>query len=462
MSIPPVYYNVQASAFNAPYDGVTDATTAIHLARDTAGPGATLMFPPGAYKVNGLVANVANQAWVALPGASFVGSNPIITVSASGVILQGDAWDGNTVDQRTNAARIVRAAASGNNLLANGGLESWLNGSGPITATGATADNWTLTLGASSTASVSKDTTNQDSGSGACLAVTYTHAAETTIGQPLANYAECQGMTLTLSVRVKTSTANAVRPFIYGNVNGYHYGSYHNGNGNYQTLTVTATMASSGLTFVMVGIALDASCTAYLDNASLVVGNAPFAYQATSPLTLPALVRFTPPVILAVDTSLVTFSGIPQTYRDLRLRITAKKQNNVNVNGDFNMRYNADTGANYDYVVSWANGGASPASGTYEGIAQSVLDLAWLTTGSSANVHQAGSTIIDILDYANAAWWKNHVFCGYGSDAVTGRLWSFQGGGTWHNTAAITSISLFDSNGNNLAAGSTFELFGVP
>ena len=168
------------------------------------------------------------------------------------------------------------------NLLTNGGFEIWQRGTGPFTAVGVhSADRWVVSPGGSSTMSVSRDGTNIDPQGGGqySAAVTYTHNAESFFYQPL--YSESthlRGRTISASVRVRTSTANAVRLAIYDGV--YTYGAFHTGDGTWQTLTVTRAVSGSQCD---VRIAFDASCTAYVDNAMLVVGSVPADYAPLHP-----------------------------------------------------------------------------------------------------------------------------------------------------------------------------------
>jgi hypothetical protein len=69
---------------------------------------------------------------------------------------------------------LLGPSAQRPNLLTNGGMELWQRGNGPFTGSVWACDRWQLSLGGTSTMSVSKDTTNQDTGSQACAAVTYT------------------------------------------------------------------------------------------------------------------------------------------------------------------------------------------------------------------------------------------------------------------------------------------------
>lgn len=71
-------------------------TTAIHAARDSAGVNGTVLFPPGAYSVNALSANVAGQTWLLRAGTQLTlaatQNTDLIGISAVDVTIQGESW----------------------------------------------------------------------------------------------------------------------------------------------------------------------------------------------------------------------------------------------------------------------------------------------------------------------------------------------------------------------------------
>jgi hypothetical protein len=92
-----------------------------------------------------------------------------------------------------------------------------------------------------------------------------------------------RGRTVSLSVRVRTSVANAVRIVVNGDIAGGIVNSaYHTGDNTWQTLSVTVTYnANAADSYLTIGFSL--SCTAYLDNAMLVVGSVPADYAPLHP-----------------------------------------------------------------------------------------------------------------------------------------------------------------------------------
>jgi len=175
------------------------------------------------------------------------------------------------------------------NLLTNGGFENWQRGNGPFTVGNAyQIDRWYVGIVGTDTYSLSKDTTNMDIGSNACAAMTFTLGSGgggSNIQQVLKSVDEnLRGLTVSLSVRVRTATANAVRVSLTSDGTGATnvYSSYHAGGGTYQTLTVTYAVPSNA-TYVNITIYFAASCTVYLDNAMLVVGSVAADYAPLHP-----------------------------------------------------------------------------------------------------------------------------------------------------------------------------------
>lgn len=96
---------------------------------------------------------------------------------------------------------------------------------------------------------------------------------EQTIEAGAATY---KGQPLTFRLRVKCSTANAVCLTIFDQV-GYTQSPFHTGDGTWQTLAVTRVLDPSA-TLLRAGAQFLASCTAYLDNATLTAGTVGLPY----------------------------------------------------------------------------------------------------------------------------------------------------------------------------------------
>src|SRR5215471_4867408 len=217
----------------------------------------------------------------------------LIRADVNGVNLGNTTITGPTL---TLPAGSVPNAALGPdvaraNLLTNGGFEIWQRGTSfAAAAPGAAfqADRWQISGAGTGTLQLSKDTTNQDTGSGACCAATYAHVAGAllVVAQPLpsAEYPQLKGRAASFSMRVRTSVANMVRVAIYDG-SAWNYSPYHNGNGTYQTLTVSNITLAAGASAWQVGAWWDNAISglAYLDNAMLVVGSQPANYAPPHP-----------------------------------------------------------------------------------------------------------------------------------------------------------------------------------
>jgi hypothetical protein len=174
--------------------------------------------------------------------------------------------------------------------LVNGGFDIWQRGTSFTLGAGAAygPDRWGVNGIGSATINLVKDTSNADSASGACCAATYTHVAgsQLNIQQTLtaAENPQLKGRVVSFSMRVRTAIAGMVRLGVYdGTV--WNYSPYHNGNGAYQTLTVSNITLGAAAAAWYVGLWWDSAISglAYLDNAMLVIGSQAANYVPLHP-----------------------------------------------------------------------------------------------------------------------------------------------------------------------------------
>lgn len=159
----------------------------------------------------------------------------------------------------------------------------------------------------------------------------------------------------------------------------------------------------------------------------------------------------------------IAFTGIPATYKSLRLVLTGRSTENA-VNTALSLRLgtggSGDSGANYDYQRMRAQATTQTDA---EAFAQNQLDLGFVTGDSgSAPANASSSLIVDLPDYANAAYEKTieHYGCvKYG--VATGTLIKQVTSGFWRNTGAIACIEINLAAGN-WKAGSACTLYGLP
>jgi hypothetical protein len=144
----------------------------------------------------------------------------------------------------------------------------------------------------------------------------------------------------------------------------------------------------------------------------------------------------------------ITLSSIPQTYNHLQLIIQNYKP--VFDGGNVAMRFNADAAVDRHSNVTTINASSQTFSSTRVSL-----------SASNDNSVATGLTITNIYNYTNTATWK---FCNSFSvsvNATTTANFNFTtiNGGIYNQTTAISSLELFDPNGN-MTSG-TVLLYGV-
>jgi len=152
-------------------------------------------------------------------------------------------------------------------------------------------------------------------------------------------------------------------------------------------------------------------------------------------------------ITLSSTQATVTFSNIPNTYRDLRLIISAATS--ANSNNIF--RLNGDSGNNYVGIYATGNG-TSPSTGTEGGTFMNLDSSAFTTT---------------VVGETNHLWEINDYSATDKHKTILGRTNRAAGAvdmhvGRWVSTSAVTSITLLPyTGGYTWSAGSTFALYGI-
>ncbi len=102
-----LFYDVTDAG--AVHDGTTDDTTAIHTARDAAGVGGRVYFPPGTYVVKNLRASLNGQTWLLHPQAvlklasSALATDDMLRATATAdVTIEDGQWDFTASPSRTH------------------------------------------------------------------------------------------------------------------------------------------------------------------------------------------------------------------------------------------------------------------------------------------------------------------------------------------------------------------------
>jgi hypothetical protein len=190
---------------------------------------------------------------------------------------------------------------------------------------------------------------------------------------------------------------------------------------------------------------LDASITSLSAGSLTTVARADHIHTLSK---VPVLIAST---TLASDTSSISFSSIPGTYKTLRLLWVLKTSATGGATDTAKIQVNGDTASNYSSF------GAGQVS------SQSYVELPVNCQAASTTQFAAGETYI--FSYADTTGTprKNILSLSiYNSSITTNIGWYGVSGGQWTGTSAITSIQLTPIIGPNWKTGSTIQMYGYP
>lgn len=157
----------------------------------------------------------------------------------------------------------------------------------------------------------------------------------------------------------------------------------------------------------------------------------------------------------------ITFSSIPQTYTHLQIRGTGSASyGSTQDYGNAGLRFNGDTGTNYTYhIMRGYHDGTTAYTQTGGGASFSYGLVSIAHLSPSMNSLSAGM-IFDILDYTNTNKYKTMRGLG-GVDGLRNTSAGIQlGSSVWKNSSAITSITVYQANGNWFS-NTQFALYGI-
>lgn len=153
------------------------------------------------------------------------------------------------------------------------------------------------------------------------------------------------------------------------------------------------------------------------------------------------------------------FSSIPQNFAALRI-VLLGRSTAAAVAVPVALRFNGDTGSNYDQQIFYSNGT------TVAAVASAASATAQFATilGSTATANAAGMAILDIPAYASTTFLKVATSTGgrFGTSGATATYEAATFAINWRSTAAITSVTIADLSGGSFVAGSTCSLYGIP
>lgn len=158
-------------------------------------------------------------------------------------------------------------------------------------------------------------------------------------------------------------------------------------------------------------------------------------------------------ITLSASAASVTFSGIPQTYTDLVLRMSTRTAN-ASIFTNLLLRFNGDANGNYGYTTLYGNGsGAASVRG-----ASQVYSFGLYGNNSANSTANTFSNIETYIpNYTGSAYKQHSISSAVENNATEAYLAA--SADLWMNTAAITSIEITQSSG--FIAGCTFHLYGI-
>jgi hypothetical protein len=195
---------------------------------------------------------------------------------------------------------------------------------------------------------------------------------------------------------------------------------------------------------------LVASSTGSLLNLS---GTATVACVAKATDSLNVIGKF---VATGVETSW-TLDNIPQNFTDLE--ISAFGENTSAANVSPTLRFNNDSGANYDTQRQYASGTTNSAD---QQLAQTSFISWWNWQGTNVSGPGNSSGFLRVFGYANTNFHKGvYGNWRHPNNNTTGQQYVLHVSGNWRSAAALTRIDVALPSGA-FAAGSSIVVRGIP
>jgi hypothetical protein len=157
--------------------------------------------------------------------------------------------------------------------------------------------------------------------------------------------------------------------------------------------------------------------------------------------------------VLTVDTASVTFSAIPATYTDLALRVSARSS--AATQYEIQLRPNSIT---TNYSLTAISGFSSSANSSRSIFGQEFYGTGVVPSSSTANTFS--SIEFYLPNYASSDFKLASQFGVSENNAASTNTWISAHANLNRNTAAITSLLVFQLTGN-FVSGSSFYLYGI-
>lgn len=152
-----------------------------------------------------------------------------------------------------------------------------------------------------------------------------------------------------------------------------------------------------------------------------------------------------------------TFSSIPQTYKNLQLRVISRSDRAVTAEGTWFYPNGDTTTTNYARHVLGGDGVSAFASAT---VPTSGGTGTIYTPAASALSNTFGVGIVDILDYTSTNKYKTfRTLTGLDTNSSNSEIRLVSG--LWLSTSAVTSIKIDTQGGGNFVQYTQFALYGI-
>jgi hypothetical protein len=159
-------------------------------------------------------------------------------------------------------------------------------------------------------------------------------------------------------------------------------------------------------------------------------------------------------VLLAADGTF-DISGIAATYNDLLLVLEGRGTRAGAPNEDVVLRFNNDSGANYDSEVAYGSAATLAAFGAAAG----TFGELGIVPGATGTAGRFGVLTATIYGYAGTTRQKSYTSDWHSDHDSTTRQTGVAGG-TWRSTAAVNRVQVFGEVTAALLAGSRLRLYG--
>jgi hypothetical protein len=165
---------------------------------------------------------------------------------------------------------------------------------------------------------------------------------------------------------------------------------------------------------------------------------------------------------VASANSSIDFSSISGSYTDLSLQWDGIYHSATGSN--FSVRFNSDSGANYNWIEGFMEGTAPVGPGVYGSAGTSSGDAMFGNQGGSTTGYQTCGGTLTVFNYASTSKYKKYAAEWVFYSSNNSRYYWYTTQGYWNSTSAITSLNIFRNAGtatmSNLS-NTSIRLYGV-